>query len=214
MFYTNQFCNVMKLRWYGFWCQCINHLSLHVSLYLASPFLQRVARTALPRLHRSYDPLRLPYVHLRFVRFSLSLPDTLLCLSLILCLFSDSTLEAQTSSKCREFCLSWPDFLLPLFIYPQGLRMALSSSRITPLNTCPALRPRWRLWHLPYRAKTCCLPHRWTASAFTPVYLELIQCPQLKPISGLNHTACILTPVRLRTPVTGFALGLRYWSVG
>jgi hypothetical protein len=95
----------MKLRWYGLWCQSINHLSLHVSLYLASPFLQRVARTALPRLHRSYDPLRLPYVRLRFVRFSLSLPDTLLCLSFNLCFFSDSTLEAETSSKCLEFCL-------------------------------------------------------------------------------------------------------------
>ncbi len=51
----------------------------------ASPSLQRVAWAKLPRLpgqpyyadHRYYFPLRLPAVRLRFVRFYLSLPDTL-----------------------------------------------------------------------------------------------------------------------------------------
>ena len=37
-------------------------------------------------------------------------------------------------------------------------REALPSSRITPLNTCPALRPRWCPSRLPWRGQDCCLP--------------------------------------------------------
>jgi len=55
------------------------------TLCLASPSLQWVAWTSLPHLLdqilysdlRYYDPLRLPKVHLRFVRCSLSAPDTM-----------------------------------------------------------------------------------------------------------------------------------------
>ena len=37
-------------------------------------------------------------------------------------------------------------------------REALPSSRITPVNTCPALRPRWCPTRLPWRGEDCCLP--------------------------------------------------------
>jgi len=34
----------------------------------------------------------------------------------------------------------------------------LPSSRVTPLSTCPGLRPRWCPVHSPYRVQDCCLP--------------------------------------------------------
>ena len=37
-------------------------------------------------------------------------------------------------------------------------REALPSSRVTPLNACPALRPRWCPARLPCRELDCCLP--------------------------------------------------------
>jgi len=88
------------------------------TLYPASPFLQWVAKVSLPHLPvqqsvaelRYYDPLRLPNVYLRFVRSSLSSPDTLYC--------------------ARK-------------------HLDLPSSRATPLNTCPGLRPRWCPEYLP-----------------------------------------------------------------
>jgi hypothetical protein len=38
--------------------------------------------------------------------------------------------------------------------------MALPSSRVTPLEACPALRPRWCPIHSPKRVWDCCLPVR------------------------------------------------------
>ena len=37
-------------------------------------------------------------------------------------------------------------------------QMALPSSRVTPVKTCPALRPRWGPEHSPSRLQDCCLP--------------------------------------------------------
>src|SRR5262249_56784814 len=37
-------------------------------------------------------------------------------------------------------------------------QVALPSSRVPPLETCPALRPRWCPAHSPYRTQDCCLP--------------------------------------------------------
>ena len=36
--------------------------------------------------------------------------------------------------------------------------LALPSSRVTPVNACPALRPRWCPGHAPWRLQDCCLP--------------------------------------------------------
>jgi len=36
--------------------------------------------------------------------------------------------------------------------------VALPSSQVPPLETCPALRPRWCLAHSPKRTQDCCLP--------------------------------------------------------
>jgi hypothetical protein len=42
--------------------------------------------------------------------------------------------------------------------YETRRQVALPSSQVPPLETCPALRPRWCPAHSPYRAQDCCLP--------------------------------------------------------
>jgi hypothetical protein len=70
--------------------------------------------------------------------------------------------------------------------------MALPSSRVPPLKTCPALRPRWCPAHSPQRTQDCCLPA--TGNRRLPTTL---------PISGLYHAACPLaTPGSIR-PLPG-----------
>jgi hypothetical protein len=39
-----------------------------------------------------------------------------------------------------------------------GDHVALPRSRVTPLNACPALSPRWCPAHSPWRIQDCCLP--------------------------------------------------------
>src|SRR5262249_8330908 len=71
-------------------------------------------------------------------------------------------------------------------------QMALPRSRVPPLKTCPALRPRCCPAHLPNRPQDCCLPA--TGNRRLPTTL---------PISGRNHAACPLaTPGSVR-PLTG-----------
>jgi hypothetical protein len=45
-----------------------------------------------------------------------------------------------------------------LFWRSGGRQMALPSSRVVPVNTCPVLRPRWCPAGSPYRLQVCCLP--------------------------------------------------------
>jgi hypothetical protein len=47
-----------------------------------------------------------------------------------------------------------------LFWRSWGRQMALPSSRVVPLNICPALRPRWCPARSPFRFQDCCLPFR------------------------------------------------------
>jgi len=72
--------------------------------------------------------------------------------------------------------------------------VALSSSRVSPLRTCPALRPRGCSAYSPYRAPNCCLlsneKHR----------LSLLYAPRLcvrtptTSFSRLYHAASALVP--------------------
>ena len=77
-------------------------------------------------------------------------------------------------------------------------REALPSSRFTPLNTCPALRPRWCPIRLPWHEQDCCLPD--VACCRLSVRL-----PGLLPLSTtircseFNDAACVLTLPLLRT---------------
>ena len=71
-------------------------------------------------------------------------------------------------------------------------QMALPSSRVPPLKTCPALRPRWCPAHSPKRTQDCCLPVR--------AHRRL---PTTIPISGLHHAACLLATPGFVRPLTG-----------
>jgi hypothetical protein len=71
-------------------------------------------------------------------------------------------------------------------------QVALPSSRVPPLKTCPALRPRWCPAHSPKRTQDCCLPATENRRLTTTL-----------SISGLHHAACLLaTPGSIR-PLTG-----------
>ena len=81
----------------------------------------------------------------------------------------------------------------------------------TPLNTCPGLRLRWRPLNSSWRSVVCCLPSEKIRR------LSLLQkSGGVYPMTTINivfeaqYRAYILDRVRLRTPVTRFALGLLY----
>ena len=104
--------------------------------------------------HRYYGQLRLPNVHLRLVRCSLSSPDTLYCSSLFV-------VPCGLSEKL-ELSFSEPGVLPKGRLPPQPCctrkHPDLPSSQTTPLTTCPARRPRWCPDRSPYRNQYCCLP--------------------------------------------------------
>ena len=95
---------------------------------------------------------------------------------------------------------------LPAFLTRR--QTALSSSRVTPLSACPALRPRWCPKHLAWRLRDCCLPgaatRRLSRSASTRGYP-----PRTTTIliSGLHHAACTLVPPGSAPPFTGTHAG-------
>jgi hypothetical protein len=70
--------------------------------------------------------------------------------------------------------------------------VALPSSRVPPVKTCPALRPRWCPSHSPYRTQDCCLPALANRRLTTTI-----------PISGLNHAAYLLTTPGFVRPLAG-----------
>jgi hypothetical protein len=81
--------------------------------------------------------------------------------------------------------------------------MALPSSRGPPVDTCPALRPRWGPIYSPMRSWDCCLPatrdHR-----LSPLdVLRDILMPTMIKISGLYHAACILESSSFVLPLLG-----------
>ena len=140
-------------------------------------------------------PLRLPVALLGSLRFSLSLPSTHSPLSSGLC----PVLTAHC--HCRGCGLPVPGLLFiastPYLLASWvGDMMALSSSRTTPLDTCPALRPRWCPVYSPFL-----FAHRTTAFQ----QLQTVGFPILTsqygylsstsiPFSRLYFAACILAP--------------------
>ena len=81
-------------------------------------------------------------------------------------------------------------------------REALPSSRITPLTTCPALRPRWCPARLPWRGQDCCLPMHCIPSALGPVARTYPLSTTIH-FSEFNDAACVLASPLLRTPPLG-----------
>ena len=80
--------------------------------------------------------------------------------------------------------------------------MALPSSRVSPMPTCPALRPRWCPRLLPSRAWDYCLPLETIGSRLLTV-LRVILMSTTIIISGLNHAACMLVPSSSVLPLLG-----------
>ena len=77
-------------------------------------------------------------------------------------------------------------------------REALPSSRVTPLNTCPALRPRWCPTGSPWCVRGCCLP----VGGSRRLWLRLLEAILLSTtirFSGFNSAACVLASPLLRT---------------
>jgi hypothetical protein len=79
---------------------------------------------------------------------------------------------------------------------PPGLSsrrpVALPRSRVPPVQTCPALRPRGCPAHSPSRAQDCGLPVRANRRLTTTL-----------PIAGLPHAAGLLAPPGFVRPLTG-----------
>jgi hypothetical protein len=85
--------------------------------------------------------------------------------------------------------------------------MALPSSRATPMDACPALRPRWCPAHSPLRAQDCGLPasgNRRLSSPYTPE-----RYPAVHDSTHFGARSRGLHPryTRLRTPPCGDARG-------
>ena len=90
-------------------------------------------------------------------------------------------------------------------------QQALPNSRVAPVSTCPALRPRWFPKNLAITPPRLLPSGIDTPSAFPPL------APQSGypndhnyAISGLNHAACTLAPSGFAHPITGIARGLHY----
>jgi len=81
-------------------------------------------------------------------------------------------------------------------------REALPSSRITPLNSCPGLRPRWCPTRSPWRKQDCCLP----ADAYRRLWVRTgkpILLSTTIQFSEFNNAAYVLASPLLRTPHLG-----------
>jgi len=70
--------------------------------------------------------------------------------------------------------------------------VALPRSRVPPVKTCPALRPRWCPAYSPYRTQDCGLPALANRRLTTTL-----------PIAGLNHAAYLLATPGFVRPLTG-----------
>ena len=92
--------------------------------------------------HRYYGPLRLPNARLRFVRCSLSAPNTSVAPLLSL---TGQDRALLTSARTPPH---WLTGTLDRITFPRK-HLALPSSQATPWTACPALRPRWCYGHLP-----------------------------------------------------------------
>jgi hypothetical protein len=81
--------------------------------------------------------------------------------------------------------------------------MALPRSRVTPVDTCPALRPRWSPLYSPLRIWDCCLPVTRDRRLSPLDVLRDILVSTIINISGLYHAACILDPSSFVLPLLG-----------
>ena len=83
-------------------------------------------------------------------------------------------------------------------------QLALPSSQVTPVSTCPALRPRWWCPACSSLTHTGLLPSSaFRLSAFIPILTGTILMSTTIQISGLNNAACTLAPSGFGLPLPG-----------
>ncbi len=151
-----------------------------------SPSLSWVPWASVPHLPQYYATLRLPSGPLRVLRLSL-VPRYLACFSLFV--------VSPQGSWAGRSAQRTPGLLVTRSPSPgvaSRRQMALPSSRVPPMQTCPALRPRWCPAHSPYCAQNCCLPMPGNCRLSHHVHF-----------SGLHNTACLLAPPGFVRPFTG-----------
>jgi hypothetical protein len=117
-----------------------------------APSLPWVAWASLPHLQRYYSPLRLPSVPLGSLRLSLA-SRYLACFRAFVVSLAGSCPGGSPSNTPGPLVTRSPT---PGF--SSRRQVALPSSRVPPMKTCPALRPRWCPAHSPSRTQDCCLP--------------------------------------------------------
>jgi hypothetical protein len=142
------------------------------------------------------------------------LPGTLLCPSSP---FVSSTVREThpwggASPQAPGFCL--PDRTSSYLAFSTRRYLDLPGSWTVPVDSCPALRPRWCVISSPYRLWHCCLPTSKTGSAFTRSLHVLIPADHNISIFGApSHGLCPCSP-RLRTSIAGLARLVPYWPAG
>ena len=158
----------------------------HWKLCSTSPSLPWVPWASVPHLPRYYATLRLPPVPLGVLHLSL-VPRYLAC-------FSPFVVSPKGSWPGRS-AQTTPGPLVTRSPTPGSTsrsQVALPSSRVPPVKTCPALRPRWCPAHSPFRTQDCCLPALAHRRLTTTIH-----------ISGLNHAAYLLASPGFVRPLTG-----------
>jgi len=92
--------------------------------------------------------------------------------------------------------------------------LALPSSQVTPVDTCPGLRPRWCPDYSPLRSPDCCLPPH-QQRRLSPVISRLSQCPQLYIFQGsMSHVSLSKIPIyRGILDPPSFVLPLPEWHM-
>jgi len=198
--------NSLGFRCYGLWPRSASHSSFQRNVIpgFTFPAVGRLGITSPPSRstlnHRYYDPLRLPNVHLGLVHSSLSAPDTLPTPLFSLAGRDRATLSSAGAFTCslvgalRRF-IDKGTFGSPKFpSYPFEHMPWSKTPVVTPALaiSCRGLLP----------SATC------IASAF-PVN-RIIPKDHNYTFFGVQYRAYTLDPVRLRTSITGFALGLHY----
>lgn len=110
-------------------------------------------------------------------------------------------------SPARGSGASTPGLLVRRYPFSSGKsarrHRALPSSRVDPMNACPALRPRWCPARLPLRTQDCCLPPVGQRRLSLPGLWRVISMSTTIHFSGLNNAACILAPSGFKHPITG-----------
>ena len=111
---------------------------------------------------------------------------------------------SPASNPANAFPVGSGVFLRAAHLSPFSTRRhsALPSSRVTLLNSCPALRPRWWPKHLPLSHSGLLPSVKIRTSAFpSKKKTDGYPLSTIIQISGLHHTACFLAPPGFGLPL-------------